>query len=479
VDAAALLRPLNRCKEEGMRVAYLECFSGISGDMLLGALLHAGISEELLRKTVAGLKIEAELRISRIDRSGISATKVDVLVDGAAADKHDHGDEHHHYSHDHEPHAHHHDHDHHHHDDHHHEHSQNHHEHTHQHGRSLSVIREIIKNADIPEPARRTAIRAFELLGEAEAQIHNVPVVSIHFHEVGAVDAIVDIVCAAVGCNALGVDAFICSSLNVGGGTVQCAHGEFPVPAPATLALLKGAPVYSSGVEAELVTPTGAALLRALDCRFSAFPQMMVDSIGYGAGTRNPRGKPNVLRISIGELVEEHKPQIDAHDAYQTVTVLETTIDDLSPQVMGYVTERLLNEGALDVFVIPAQMKKNRPGSLLTVLCEPESAQRMRNILFSETSTIGVRTREERRDCLEREIVPVNTLWGTVRVKQASLNGVVTNFAPEYEDCRRIAEENSLPLKQVQQEAVSSYLAQESDKVASSPQPSQRKSQVA
>ena len=167
------------------------------------------------------------------------------------------------------------------------------------------MIREIIAKAQISEPARKTAIRAFELLGEAEAQIHNVPIDSIHFHEVGAVDAIVDIVCAAVGCNALGVNSFICSPLNVGGGTVQCAHGEFPAPAPATLALLKGAPVYSSGVDAELVTPTGAALLRALDCRFSEFPQMTIESIGYGAGTRNPRGKPNVLRISLGELIEE------------------------------------------------------------------------------------------------------------------------------------------------------------------------------
>ena len=342
------------------------------------------------------------------------------------------------------------------------------------------MIREIIAKAQISEPARKTAIRAFELLGEAEAQIHNVPIDSIHFHEVGAVDAIVDIVCAAVGCNALGVNSFICSPLNVGGGTVQCAHGEFPAPAPATLALLKGAPVYSSGVDAELVTPTGAALLRALDCRFSEFPQMTIESIGYGAGTRNPRGKPNVLRISLGELIEERKPQVANQGAYQTVTVLETTIDDLSPQVMGYVTERLLNEGALDVFVIPAQMKKNRPGLLLTVLCEKQSAQQMRNILFCETSTIGVRTREERRDCLEREITSVNTRWGRVRVKEASLNGVVTNFAPEYEDCRRIAEENSVALKQVQQEVVSIYFAQRPVDTENSSSPhSQRKSQVA
>ena len=471
-----------------MRVAYLECFSGISGDMLLGALLHAGVSEELLRKTVANLNIGAELRVSRVDRSGISATKVDVLVGGNVVDEADRERHDHLHSHLHEPHGHHHDredhdhsHDHehdHHHDHDHHAHSHNHDHHSHPHGRSLSVIREIINRADIPEPARRTAIRAFELLGEAEAQIHNVPVESIHFHEVGAVDAIVDIVCAAVGCNALGVDTFVCSPLNVGGGTVHCAHGEFPVPAPATLALLKGVPVYSSGVNAELVTPTGAAVVRALDCRFSEFPQMTVESIGYGAGTRNPKGKPNVLRISVGELVEQHKPLFTDQDSHETVTVLETTVDDLSPQVMGYVTEKLLSEGALDVFVIPAQMKKNRPGSLLTVLCDKENAQRMRKILFSETSTIGVRTREERRDCLEREIISVNTQWGMVRVKEARLNGAVTNCVPEYEDCRRVAEENGLPLKQVQLEVLSLYMAQRLIEKASSSQ-SQRKSQVA
>jgi uncharacterized protein (DUF111 family) len=205
---------------------------------------------------------------------------------------------------------------------------------------------------------------------------------------------------------------------------------------------------------------------------------MSVESIGYGAGTRNPKGKPNVLRIAVGELIETQKALITDQDSYQTVTVLETTIDDLSPQVLGYVSEQLLSAGALDVFVIPAQMKKNRPGSLLTVLCDKENAQRMRNILFCETSTIGIRTREERRDCLEREIVSVNTQWGTVRVKEARLNGAVTNAAPEYEDCRRIAEENGLPLKQVQIEVLSTYLVQRQIEKSSSPQ-SQRKSQVA
>jgi len=446
-----------------MRIAYLECFSGISGDMLLGALLHAGVSQDLLQRTVTALNIGAELRISRVDRSGISATKVDVLVNGKLADhaqrSAEHTPQHHDHSH---PQV--------------HEHSHEHqaskaaipnsdrHSHArehrpdHHHGRSLSEIREIIRNAELPLPARDAAVGVFELLGETEAGIHKVPLESIHFHEVGAVDAIVDIVCASVGCHSLGVDRFICSPLNLGGGTVKCAHGELPVPAPATLALLKGVPVYSSGVSAELVTPTGAALLRALNCSFSAFPAMQIESIGYGAGSCDLPGSPNVLRISVGELVETGMLN---HDPPQPeVTVLETTIDDLSPQVMGYVTERLLAEGALDVFVTPAQMKKNRPGSLLTVLCDGRTAPAMREILFRETSTIGIRTRHERRDCLERKIIPVRTQWGEVRVKESRLNGTVANFAPEYEDCRRIAEANSVPLKQVQQEAISSYLEQ-------------------
>jgi uncharacterized protein (TIGR00299 family) protein len=421
-----------------MRAAYLECFSGISGDMLLGALLEIGVSEELLRGTISSLNLGVELRVRRAERSGICGTKVDVIVDDALADAdHFHG----------------------------------HHRHdaatlntypSQPHGRSLSAIREILARANILDPARQTAVRAFELLGEAEAAIHNVPIENVHFHEVGAEDTIVDIVCAAVGCHALGVDAFVCSPLNLGGGIVNCAHGEFPVPAPATLALLKGVPVYSSGANAELVTPTGAALIRALGCRFSEFPRMCLHAVGYGAGSYNLEGRPNVLRVSTGELIE-HKSANSFDTGYETVTVLETTIDDLSPQVMGYVTERLLAEGAFDVFVIPAQMKKNRLGSLLTVLCQEEIAQRMREIIFAETSTIGIRTRPERRDCLERETIPITTQWGTIRMKQSRLNGHITHFAPEYEDCRRAAQEHSVALKQVQQEAIGNYLAQTRD----------------
>jgi pyridinium-3,5-bisthiocarboxylic acid mononucleotide nickel chelatase len=282
-----------------MRIAYIECFSGISGDMTVSALLHAGVSEELLHRAVAALNIGAELRIRRLDRSGISATKFDVLVDGKVADRVDESDHVHPHEHEHthaHPHSHSHSHAHGHDAHHHHAHA------GHRERRSLSTIKNIINTAEIAAPARDLAIRAFELLGEAEAGVHNVPIESIHFHEVGAVDTIVDIVCASVGCHALGVDRFLCSPLNVGGGTVKCAHGEFPVPAPATLALLKNVPIYSSGIQCELVTPTGAALVRALNCSFSPFPAMNVECIGYGAGSREFHGRPSVVRISVGEL---------------------------------------------------------------------------------------------------------------------------------------------------------------------------------
>src|ERR1700678_52677 len=438
-----------------MRIAYLECFSGISGDMMLGALLDAGVSAELLQKTVSSLHLGAELRISRTDRSGICATKVDVVVEGRdqlvqdaagkpshrhnGAPPQTHEDEAQSAQkspkvvHSHNP-------------------------HRHSHGRSLPVIRDLLEHADIPEIARETAIRAFEMLGSAEARIHNVPIESIHFHEVGAVDSIVDIVCAAVGCHALQVDGWICSRVNVGAGTVQCAHGSFPVPAPATLELLKEAPIYSSGIDAELVTPTGAALLRALSCRFSAFPSMQVEKVGYGAGTRNFSGAPNVLRISVGELAANL-----TDDPSETITVLETTIEDINPQVLGYVSEHLLAAGALDVFILQAQMKKNRPGCLLTVLCDRFHAARLREMLFRETSTIGIRIREERRECLVRGFVRVATPWGEIRVKEARLRGTVMSFAAEYEDCRCIAEEHSIPLKHVQLAASHAYLERRQD----------------
>ncbi|HTT19275.1 MAG TPA: nickel pincer cofactor biosynthesis protein LarC [Candidatus Sulfotelmatobacter sp.] len=437
-----------------MRIAYLDCFSGISGDMFLGVLVDAGISPQLLQDAVAALGVGARLEISKVQRSGISATKVDVWVDGEKdmpreeyRAKHEaaHAHSHTHTHSDHTAHAH--DHDHHVPKD-----AGTPHKHEHSH-RGLKEIRKIISAAAISEPAKKTAIRIFEALGAAESKIHSVPIESIHFHEVGAVDAIVDIVCAAVGAEALGVDEIVCSPLNVGGGMVKCAHGTFPVPAPATVELLKDAPVYSSGIQAELVTPTGAAIVSTLASRFGSFPEMKVEKSAYGAGSRDFADRPNVLRIVIGESV----PAIDANTSSETITVLEANLDDLNPQVFGYVMDRLRDEGALDVFGVPVQMKKNRPGTLLTVLCRPERADRMLQVLFSETTTLGVRRREESRQVLARRWENVRTEWGEVRIKIASMNGTVTNYAPEYEDCRRIAAEHHVPLKTVMQEAARAY----------------------
>jgi hypothetical protein len=277
----------------------------------------------------------------------------------------------------------------------------------------------------------------------------------------------VDIICAAVGADALGVDEIICSPLNIGGGTVKCAHGTFPVPAPATVELLANAPVYSSGLQAELVTPTGAAIVKTLASRFSALPEMKIQKSGYGAGSRDFPGQPNVVRLTIGETVSL---ALAAKTASETITVLEANLDDLNPQVFGYVMDRLLEEGALDAFGMPVQMKKSRPGTLLTVLCKPEDANKLAQLIFTETTTLGVRRRDEMRQTLARWWQKVDTAWGEVRIKVASMNGTVTNYAPEYEDCRRIAAEHHVPLKQVMGEAVEAYLRSgDKEKTSSSP----------
>ena len=442
-----------------MRVAYLECFSGMSGDMFLGALVDAGVPPQALEETVAALGIGARLEISRVVRSGISATKVDVWVDGEKDlpreeywEQKQRGHESHEHSHA----------------------QHEHHDHSHPspgeasrttvsatlqrerlHGRGLTEIRGIISAASISAVAKKTAIAIFEALGQAEAKIHNTSPESVHFHEVGAVDAMVDIVCAAVGAEALGVDEIICSPLNVGGGMVKCAHGTFPVPAPATVELLKDAPVYSSGLQAELVTPTGAAIVKTLASRFSAFPEMKIEKSGYGAGSRDFPEHPNVVRLTIGETASS---PFAANAGSDTISALEANLDDLNPQVFGYVMDRLLEEGALDVFGMPVQMKKNRPGMVLTVLCKPEDAAKLTQIIFAETTTLGVRRRDEMRQTLARRWESVATPWGDVRIKVASMNGTITNYAPEYEDCRRIAAERRVPLKRVMGEAVEAYL---------------------
>lgn len=439
-----------------MRIAYLDCFSGISGDMFLGALVDAGVPPRVLEEAVAELRVGARLQISRVMRSGISATKVDVYV----GDEKDMPREeywakenaertppppsaHHEHRHAH-PHAH----------DHDHSIAVGNVAPSHQHSRGLNDIRQIIGEAGIDEKAKKLAIDIFKALGAAEARIHNIPIEQVHFHEVGAVDAMVDIVCAAVGAQALGIGEFVCSPLNVGGGTVECAHGTLPVPAPATVDLLKDAPVYSSGIQAELVTPTGAAIVKTLARRFGAFPSMKIERSGYGAGSRDFPGHPNVLRLSIGETTTA----MDGNETGETVTVLEANLDDLNPQIFGYVLDRLFDEGALDAFAAPIQMKKNRPGTLLTVLCAAQRADRLTEIIFQETTTLGVRRREEARQCLARQWEIVHTEWGDVRIKVARMNGSITNYAPEYEDCRKIASERRVPLKAVLQQATQLYL---------------------
>src|SRR5271165_6458193 len=421
-----------------MRIAYFDGFSGISGDMFLGALVDAGVPFELLQQTVEGLHIGATLEKSRVDRNGISATKIDVIVNGqkdlpreesweaeskAAERGHD--------------------------------------EHQgHSHGRHLSEILKIVAAAPISDRSKQSASAIFTALGVAEAKVHNVDVEKVHFHEVGAADAIVDIVCAAVGAETLQVERILASPLNVGRGTVKCAHGVMPVPAPATLELLKGIPVYSGEIQKELVTPTGAAIVRVLAQAFGPPPLMTTERIGYGAGTRDFAHHSNVLRLVIGESIEAELSDTSSGEfaSNEEIAVLEANLDDLNPQIIGYTAERLMAEGALDVFTTAVQMKKGRPGTLLTVLCKPGDESKLRDILFRESSTLGVRSRRQQRHVLARRHESVNTPWGEVRIKIGRVNGSDSQAAPEYEDCRHIAAEQNVPLKTVMQEALRVYL---------------------
>lgn len=394
--------PRGRDCMKKLGIAYFDCFSGISGDMVLGALVDAGAS---LRA------IEAELRKLSLENWKISAEPVQRGAVHATYIKVETQEEHHH--------------------------------------RDLSKILARIEAASLPPQAADHAEKIFTRLAEAEARVHQVPVEEVHFHEVGAVDSIVDIVGAAVGFDLLGISEFACSSLDVGGGQVKTQHGVLPVPAPATAELLRGAPTYSSGIQRELVTPTGAAIAAALSASFGQIPPMYLRAIGYGAGSADNREKPNVLRLLLGER-EVAGERAEAGEAWDApVTVIETNLDDMSPQIFGYITEKALELGALDVFSTPVQMKKGRPGVLLTVLCRAEDAAHLSDLLFLETTTIGVRLHETRRRILAREQVVVATPFGDVRMKIARRNGSILNAAPEFDDCRRIASERDVPLKQV------------------------------
>ncbi len=407
------------------RVLYFDCFSGISGDMTLGALLDAGLPLDALKAALGSLALGPDVHVhaDRVMRTGIAATKFTVHAHAAPVHDHAHGatgEPHTHGTH--EPH------------------------HAH---RSLPEIFALIDRAALSVAGRARAREMFERLAEAEASIHQMPIEQVHLHEVGALDSIIDIVGAVFAMEWTGADRIVCSPLNVGGGMVHSAHGVFPVPAPATVTLLGDAPIYAGAVQKELVTPTGALIARTYATSFGPVPAMRVERVGYGAGSRDDPSTPNVLRVLIGEAADVGYAE--------RVTVVECEIDDMNPQIFGAAMEQLYKVGALEVFYVAAQMKKNRPGTLLTVVCRPEQRAAVADVIFRETTTIGLRHYEVERECLQREHVTVETPIGPVRFKVASRNGRVLNAAPEFDDCARLAAARNLSIKDVQAIAIRAY----------------------
>ncbi|WP_231717107.1 nickel pincer cofactor biosynthesis protein LarC [Desulfosarcina ovata] len=390
-----------------MKMAYFDCFAGASGDMILGALLDAGLDLSVLRSELNTLGLSYwTLDRQDVVKGGIGGSQAMVRVD----------DGHHHHRH-------------------------------------LSDITAIIEKSGLDPAVKRDSVRIFNRLAQAEAKVHNTTVDQIHFHEVGAMDAILDVVGGVAGIHALGIERIVCSPLNVGSGTIDCAHGTLPVPAPATAELVRGCPIYSSGVDGELLTPTGAAILTTLADDFGPMPSMTVDCIGFGAGSAD-RAIANMLRVFIGSAAEHGK----AFAMEQTATV-ETTIDDMNPQIYEHLMERVLSLGVLDIFMQPVQMKKNRNGTLVTILCRPERVTAVADILFRETTTIGLRWRLDNRFTLQREFITVKTRFGPIRCKAAILGDERINLTPEYDDCRRVALAHNVPLKAVLEEAGCQALA--------------------
>ena len=385
-----------------MKAAYFDCFSGISGDMTLGALVDAGCPLERLREDLKGLEVpDWQISAEKVWKNGMAATHVSVRTKDPQ---------------------------------------------TH---RSLNNILGIIGKSELGGDVRKRASSIFRRLGEAEAAVHDVPIEKVHFHEVGAVDAIVDIVGACIGFSVLGIEEFACSPVNVGGGSAKMAHGMLPVPAPAAARLLLGKPTYSNGVQKELVTPTGAAIVATLCQSFGPQPPLRVQSVGYGAGATDLEGQPNVLRVMVGDSLQHRETQFD-----EEIRVIEANLDDLNPQVYGYFAEKALAAGALDVFTTAVQMKKGRPGTLLTLLCKPEDARKLTDLVFAETTTFGLRSYTAERRILPREWQRVQTRFGEVRMKIARVNGKVLQVSPEYEDCRKLAEEKKVALREVMEEAM-------------------------
>jgi pyridinium-3,5-bisthiocarboxylic acid mononucleotide nickel chelatase len=393
---------LSESKNQKMtKIAYLECPTGIAGDMCLGALVNLGVPLEYLIEQLKGLGIDSEydLREEKVQRQGQLATK--VFVDLKSEHHHDHDHDHHHH-------------------------------HHHPPARHLPEIESLIENANLPQRAKQWSLAVFQKLAIAEGKVHGLPPEKVHFHEVGATDALVDIVGTCLGLDYLGIEELYCSPLPTGGGTVKAAHGRLPVPVPAVLKLWEDrqVPVYSNGIEKELVTPTGAAIAVTLATSFGSPPQMKLEKIGLGAGSQD-LAIANILRLWLGESLTARN--------LETISVLETQIDDLNPQVIGYLFDLLFNAGVLDVFTQPVGMKKNRPGVLLTVICKPEQVLVCEEIIFRETTTLGIRHFTQERSILNREFQTVTTIYGDVKVKIARQGNQVINVQPEYEDIAKIA----------------------------------------
>jgi uncharacterized protein (TIGR00299 family) protein len=409
-----------------MKTLYFDCFSGISGDMTIGALLDLGLDLDYLRSELKKLPVEGyKIEASRVVRSNISAMKFDVRLEDGNHDHHHHGHDHHHHEH---------------------------------HHHKASGILGMIRQSGLNSNTKRIAEAIFTKLAISEGKVHHIAPEDVEFHEIGAVDSIVDTVGAAIGFDALGAERFVCSPINVGSGFIHCQHGVYPVPTPATADLLRNATIYSRHATTELVTPTGAAILAAVVNEFSLLRGAAVERVGYGAGTKQFEDFPNCLRLMVCEdrveLAKEHEtPGTD------TIAVIEANIDDMTPQNLAYVTERLLEAGALDVVTMPVQMKKGRSGHLLQVLAPQNRREALEQLIFLETTTIGLRYHEATRSVLEREVITVKTDYGEISVKVSRRDGQVINFAPEYEDCARIARARKIPLKEVQAAAVKAYLS--------------------
>ncbi|MEW5924401.1 MAG: nickel pincer cofactor biosynthesis protein LarC [Candidatus Zixiibacteriota bacterium] len=377
-----------------MKAVYFDCFAGISGDMTLGALVDAGLDIEKLKAELIKLNLKGySIGAEKVVKNGITGTKINIEIEEQNAHRH------------------------------------------------LKHINEIIDNSSLDDDIKQTGKKIFFRLAEAEAKIHNTIIEKIHFHEVGAIDAIIDIVGAVIGIKLLGIKKVYASRIHVGRGFVECRHGKIPLPAPATAELLKGVPVYSTGIEGELTTPTGAAIITTLAESFGNMPVMNIRQIGYGAGTSD-REIPNMLRVMIGEVVESDYET-------DTVTIVETNIDDMNPEFYEYVSEKLLKLGALDVYTSPIYMKKSRPATLLSVIVDNDKIDNILSVIFSETTTIGVRMHHAERMKLHREIVTASTKYGDVRVKISKYKDQVKNIAPEYDDCKKIAAEKNIPLKDI------------------------------